>query len=134
MGHRFWARLLDLLLFGPLMYAASLTEGKGLIEVLATVAVFVGWGIYEIALVARFGATLGKMAMRIRVVRVVDGARPTLADAAKRWGSFFGLAAFIPCIGWLLVPLSPTYDKSAREQGWHDRIAHTVVTAGRRRK
>ena len=134
MGHRLGARLIDILVFSPLMGVAGASEDDGrLIEVLTTLAVFVGWGIYEVALLKRYGATLGKMAMRIRVVRVADGGRPTYADAAKRWGSFFGLSAVIPCFGWLLVCLSPTYDKSGREQGWHDRIAHTVVIAVRRK-
>ena len=89
--------------------------------------------IYEIALTAVRGQTLGKMATRILVVRADDLYQPELGRPPS-WGrSFFrwalpGLFGIIPGFGWLvalLCYLSLTWDRE--RQGWHDKLGNTFV-------
>ena len=84
---------------------------------------------YEVAMTALWGRTVGKMVVGARVVRSVDGKRPNIGNAFLRWLAP-GLGALIPFLGGLgalLVLLSPTFDASGRRQGWHDKMASTLV-------
>ena len=87
--------------------------------------------VYETLMLARFGATLGKMAMKIKVVSLETGEAPRLVNAALRF-ALPGLMGIIPIVGGiasLLCWLSPLFDGSGRRQGWHDKVAKTVVIA-----
>jgi len=85
--------------------------------------------LYEILLVAFWGRTVGKMIVGARIIRAVDGMKPNFGNAFLRWLAP-GLGALIPFLGQLgatLVLLSPTFDSSGRRQGWHDKMAGTLV-------
>ncbi|HYI34614.1 MAG TPA: RDD family protein [Glaciibacter sp.] len=89
---------------------------------------------YEIAMVTLWGRTVGKMIVGARIVRTANGKKPNLANAFLRWLTP-GLGALIPFVGGLgalLVLLSPTFDSSGRRQGWHDKMASTLVIAAPR--
>lgn len=88
-------------------------------------------GLYEGAMVAWRGQTLGKMLLRLAVVRRSDGAPPTPAESAVRF--FPWLWLFVPFVGQLLwIVMYLTAIPNHRRQGWHDRAASTlVVVAGR---
>jgi uncharacterized RDD family membrane protein YckC len=64
-------------------------------------------------------ATIGKMAMRLKVTDLV-GRRITLSPATVRYFSKF-LATITPGVGYLMVGLD------RQKQGLHDRIAETLV-------
>ncbi|MFI7010206.1 RDD family protein [Streptomyces sp. NPDC050145] len=82
--------------------------------------------LYEVLMTAFAGGTLGKLAVGIRVLKVDDGRKPGLASALLRW--VIPVVGIFACgIGQLLVYLSPFWDKSGRMQGWHDKVASTVV-------
>ena len=104
--------------------------------------------LYEVALTARSGQTLGKDALSIMVVRHDDGQLPTAAAAFIRWivpavasvaGAVVvamipvpkpqGLEDWVPAAGglvaWMLVYASSMWDADWR--GWHDKAAGTVV-------
>ncbi|MFJ4783073.1 RDD family protein [Streptomyces sp. NPDC088794] len=82
--------------------------------------------LYELLMIAAFGATLGKLAVGIRVVKVDTGQKPGLGSAFIRW--VIPMVGSLACgIGSLLVYLSPFWDKSGRQQGWHDKAASTMV-------
>jgi len=88
--------------------------------------VFVYTIAYDVVLIAVKGATLGKMAMGIKVIREQDGAIPGWGPSALRW--------LIPTVGsmicgliTLLVYISPFFDNTGRFQGWHDKVAKTFV-------
>ncbi|WP_033213382.1 RDD family protein [Kitasatospora phosalacinea] len=91
---------------------------------LAVIAVFLL--IYEWLLVGLAGATIGKMALGLRVVRENDGQHPGLGAGFIRY-ILPVVGAFLCYIGTLLVYLSPFFDNSGKLQGWHDRAAGTVV-------
>jgi uncharacterized RDD family membrane protein YckC len=70
-------------------------------------------------------ATPGKMMLSLQVVDADSGAPLTLAQGIGRYFAYF--ASTIPMgLGFLWV----AFDK--RKQGWHDKLAHTVVIRARR--
>lgn len=69
------------------------------------------------------GQTPGKMLFRIRVVRL-DGVPMTPGIAFLRWAGYHLSSIFL--LGFLWVAVDP------RKQGWHDKIAGTVVIGERR--
>jgi uncharacterized RDD family membrane protein YckC len=86
-------------------------------------AVVVG---YEVLLIATQGATLGKVAMKLRVVQRRDGSLPGWGRAFTRWAvPTLGLLACL--VGELVVYASPLLDGTGYNRGWHDRAAGTVV-------
>ncbi len=102
------------------------------------VALGVMTAIYEIAMTAMKGQTLGKMATRTAVVRAGDlyqadwGRPPSWRSSLFRWGLPTVLSLipglFIPWVGEilaLLCYLSLTWDRD--RQGWHDKAAGTLV-------
>ncbi|MFE7564622.1 RDD family protein [Kitasatospora sp. NPDC057500] len=82
--------------------------------------------LYEWLMVAFVGATLGKMAMGLRVVKESNGQTPGLGGGFIRFIIPI-VGAFLCYIGALLVYLSPFFDNSGKLQGWHDRAAGTLV-------
>ncbi|MGW4382034.1 RDD family protein [Kitasatospora sp. NPDC004531] len=82
--------------------------------------------LYEWLMVGLAGATLGKMALGLRVVRENDGQNPGVGGGFIRF--IIPQVGYVLCgIGLLLVWLSPFFDNSGKLQGWHDRAAGTVV-------
>ncbi|MBB4983522.1 RDD family protein [Streptomyces nymphaeiformis] len=82
--------------------------------------------LYEWLMIALVGATLGKMALGLRVVKENTGGKPGLGGGFIRW-IIPTLGSIVCGIGLLLVYLSPFFDSTGKTQGWHDRAAGTVV-------
>lgn len=82
--------------------------------------------LYEWLMVAFKGATFGKMALGLRVVRESTGQVPGAGGGFIRYIIPI-VGAFLCYIGAVLVYLSPFFDNSGKLQGWHDRAAGTVV-------
>ena len=89
--------------------------------------------LYEVPLTATRGQTLGKMALKIRVVQADNGLVPGWGKSAGRWlvPAIPGLVEFIRPSLWsvgllsFLVYASLTWDKA--RQGWHDKAVKTFV-------
>jgi len=82
--------------------------------------------VYEWLMIALKGATLGKLALGLRVVKVETGEKPGLGAAFIRW--VIPVVGYFACmVGMLVVFLSPLWDKSGRQQGWHDKAAKVMV-------
>ncbi|MET8295399.1 MULTISPECIES: RDD family protein [unclassified Streptomyces] len=82
--------------------------------------------LYEWLMIAFAGATLGKMALGLKVVKENTGQAPGLGGGFIRWIIPI-VGAFLCYIGAVLVYLSPFFDNSGKLQGWHDRAAGTLV-------
>ncbi|MFE9608571.1 RDD family protein [Streptomyces sp. NPDC006012] len=82
--------------------------------------------LYEWLMLSLVGATLGKLAVGIRVVKVDTGRKPGIGSSLIRY-IIPGIGSFVCGIGALIVYLSPFWDKSGRQQGWHDKAASTMV-------
>ncbi|MER7761703.1 RDD family protein [Streptomyces sp. NPDC097619] len=82
--------------------------------------------LYEWLMIAFVGATVGKMALGLKVVKENTGQVPGIGGGFIRW--IIPMVGAIVCgIGQLLVYLSPFFDNSGKLQGWHDRAAGTLV-------
>lgn len=85
---------------------------------------------YETVFVAKFGATVGKLVTGMRVVHEDDAVLPTWRSAAIRAGvPVVGVLFLI--VGLFVVWGSVILDPGYRRQGWHDKLAHTVVVPRR---
>jgi uncharacterized RDD family membrane protein YckC len=68
----------------------------------------------------QYGATLGKILMKIRVVTLSTAQRPLFATALNR-AIFRVISEILFYLGFLWAMLDPT------RQGWHDKTAKTLV-------
>ncbi|MBV9720875.1 MAG: RDD family protein [Mycobacterium sp.] len=109
---------------GDTVYQPS---GAGIATLLGLSAVLMLFGfLYEWLMVGLRGATLGKMAMSIKVVNEYDSEVLGLGGAFVRWLIFF-LGGLACGIGVIVVYLSVFFDSSGRLQGWQDKAAHDLV-------
>jgi uncharacterized RDD family membrane protein YckC len=86
----------------------------------AFVIQFLASMVYNVVFLKRFGATPGKMALRLKVVRA-DGSPLTTGRA---FGRFFGdmLSGMVMCVGYLLV----AFDE-VEKRALHDHLCDTRV-------
>lgn len=125
---RTWAAIIDsillLIIIAPILayiYGDNYWKGESVVQgfwdlllnfVLPAIAIMVFW-IYQ-------SATPGKMATKLTIVDVNTGGQPTTMQFLVRYLGYY-LSA-IPCfLGIIWVGI----DK--RKQGWHDKLAGTVV-------
>jgi len=135
LGLRLVARILDFIIvvavYGTVIIATSYGHRSDLQRGLITGALLSAFVIYEVGGVWRYGATLGKRAVGIEVLNVEAAGRLSLMRSIFRFGLFWIVAVATFGLGGLLVALSPTFDRSGRQQGWHDKVAHGAVFRGR---
>jgi len=144
--HRLGARLLDGLLFVPLklivdatLHTGSNTRGSGAWS-LAQAIPYVAALLYEVVLTWRFGQTLGKRMVGIRVRDVAENRAPTFLRSVAR----VGLVAYLPAallgtwldpgartllnLTWGLV-MAGSVLLRPDGRGYHDLAARTRVVA-----
>lgn len=142
-GQRFVARLVDSLILG-LIWTMALTVTGALAYsmdhpgeqdtakvVLSAVVTFAVYFVYEGAMLAHSGQTLGKKAVRIRVALLSDGDVP----AGRGWfrAATYALPGMlcplvIGTLFWLLNSVWQLWDKPFH-QSLHDKAARTVVVS-----
>lgn len=66
-----------------------------------------------------YGATIGKMVMKLKITRE-DGSKIFYSDALLR-----EIASYLSTVVLFLGYLNVIWD--SKKQGWHDKIAHTIV-------
>lgn len=123
----FWSRigasLIDtvaqLLLLWPIMFLVKSMghSPTNLQELFINVLVPMGITIW---MWGRFGATPGKMAIGAKVLDASTGKPPSARQSVIRYLSYF-VSAIPLGLGFLAIVWSP------KKQGWHDKIANTVV-------
>jgi len=82
-------------------------------------AVVIVTALYFTCFVAVTGQTPGKMVLGLKVVPVEDGIM-TFGMAFLRWVGYI-VSSFFFYLGFVWIAFDP------RKQGWHDKIAGTVV-------
>lgn len=122
---RFFAWIIDGVVIAIVMFilwlaglvGADSVEGFGASDGLVNALVTL---VYYVAMTAAFGATLGKMALGMRVADA-DGNRPGFGAVVMREVVGKTVSALVILIGffWILV--------DDRRQGWHDKIGGTFV-------
>jgi uncharacterized RDD family membrane protein YckC len=136
---RLLARIIDALIIGIpvslLMLPATgalddgyaVTDGGGYLHQLVFLLVYF---VYEGLMLTTRGQTLGKMAMKLRVGMLDNGAIPAGNPGWFR-AAVYSLPQLVPCLGfvfWLVNVLFCTWDKPFR-QCVHDKAAKTVVVS-----
>lgn len=79
--------------------------------------------IYQTFFVMQYGATLGKLAMKIKVIEICTLENPTLISAFNR-AVFRIISEMIFYLGFLWGMFDPS------RQTWHDKTARTLVVNG----
>ncbi|BDZ41261.1 hypothetical protein GCM10025865_05600 [Paraoerskovia sediminicola] len=142
-GRRFVAYLVDGFTVGALVGAVAVAlfaSGVLSVEVVDGVPVpgsgFVVLGLVQLAAFVallvwegRTGRTVGNFALGTRTVRASDVEQqhaPGFGRALVR-ALVVGVAGVVPVIGPVLVLVSPAFDRTGAHQGWHDRLAGTLV-------
>jgi len=139
MVQRFLARFIDWMIFLiPLLILTPTSGGAGtttgtetdpltLGDTLRLLGMLLTIAVYEVVLTAHWGNTLGKRLLRLKVVRRRDGGPVGWGTALLRWVVQF--IAWVPglILGAVILYLSPFWDSTGRRQGWHDKLAGTVV-------
>lgn len=136
-GQRIGARAIDWLLLMASALIIGLVSVAGDPEgdpptwaVLATIGVVF---FYESLLVAFRGQTIGKMLLGIEIVRLADGARPSLFTAALRVVPIVALLVLLQQFSYIaMVFLYFTAAFMKHNRGVLDVMAGTVVIQGRR--
>jgi uncharacterized RDD family membrane protein YckC len=136
-GRRLVARIIDALIIGiPMSLLLWAITGDRDYDTasssnyLQQAAIIIVYFVYEGAMLSARGQTLGKMAMRIRVAMLENGAVPHGSPGWFRAG-VYSLPELLPCFGfifWLVNVLNCTWDKPYR-QCLHDKAARTVVVS-----
>ena len=123
----FWARALAFLLDAVIVTVIAvpiLVLGFGVQEIPTEdsweLLAFFAIAAAVIAFWRAFGATPGKIALGLKIVDAASGARPSLGRLALRFLGYF-VSAFPLYLGFLWAALD------RRKQGWHDKIARTIV-------
>jgi len=128
---RFWATVIDTLIFTlwsiPLMYTiygdSLLTEPKW---IMGPADVLINWVVPTVAVILLWRnrqATIGKMAFRAKIVDAKTGGVPSTRQDIIRYFGY--LISLLPLgLGFLWVAFDP------RKQGFHDKLAGTVVVRG----
>jgi uncharacterized RDD family membrane protein YckC len=111
-------------------YGRTTTESSGM----GAAAIWIGYFtwiaicvFYEWLMTASKGATLGKMAVGIKVVNETTGQVLGHGPAFVRTFVPFIAGAVLCCVPGLVFYMSPLFDSSGRLQGWHDKFAHDLV-------
>ncbi|MBN2816689.1 MAG: RDD family protein [Campylobacterales bacterium] len=76
--------------------------------------------VYQTFFLTQYGATLGKIAMKIRVIEIRTLKNPTLASSLNR-AIFRVISEMLFYLGFIWAFFEPS------RQGWHDKTAKTLV-------
>lgn len=136
-GRRLLARIVDGLIIGIPVYAITWGfwgaydyrsgYGQGFAEGVIYAVVYL---VYQVLMLTRYGQSLGKKLLKVRVGMLADGTNPSTAAALKR-ESVYALVPIIPCCGsifWIVEVLWCTWDKPYR-QCLHDKAGQTIVVS-----
>jgi len=125
---RLWASFLDTILTiivtYPLLiavYGWGYIESRALVE--GPIDLVLSWMLPSAAIIVFWiycSATPGKMAIGARIVDSASGRQPTQWQFVKRYIGYF-LSSIPLCWGFIRAAFDP------RKQGWHDKVAGTVV-------
>ena len=116
----FWKRVLAYAIDNLLIYALFwLIPGIDMDNSWVNILIFLTWTAYFVWMVGTYGATIGKMILKMKIVKE-NGKPLTYSDALLR-----ELASYLSVLALGLGYFSIGWDP--RKQGWHDKIAKTLV-------
>lgn len=84
-----------------------------------------GWVVFQWLWEAKKGKTLGNVLLGLRTTNMDGHPAGPLAIFLRLL--IVSVSSIVPTIGPLLVVLSNAWDGNGKRQGWHDKVAHTLV-------
>ncbi len=125
---RFAAALIDGLTLGvPLTLPVLISHDAAAIFVALA---WIGVALFDLLLLARYGQTIGKRALRIRIVRN-DGTQAGLTRLVLLRIGVMGLIGLVPIVGTLVQLADPLVIFGQQRRCLHDFIADTKVVVMR---
>ena len=129
---RVWAALIDtflvMLITMPIIGALYGWEYSAIDAPFRPTEFLITWILPAILVITCWriwAATPGKMAIGARIVDAVSGGKPSTGQLIGRYLAYY--VSIVPfCLGLIWVGFDP------RKQGWHDKLAHTVVVRSKR--
>jgi uncharacterized RDD family membrane protein YckC len=128
---RLWASLIDTVLLGilliPMLMAIYENYWSSTRLIQGPADFLLSWLLPAVLVVlfwVKRQATPGKMATTLYIVDASSGLKPTAKQWAIRYAGYY-LSALPLCLGFIWVAFD------ARKQGWHDKLAGTVVLHGK---
>ncbi len=136
-GTRLAAQLLDglaaIVIGIPILVGALIGALVGGDEAASTLAIvgmvvgFIAFAFYQLRLLAAEGQTIGKRAMKIRIVDIADGTNPGFARTFFVRGVVTGIIGAIPGVGPLFAMVNILFIFRDDRRCIHDHLAKTVV-------
>ncbi|PKO85761.1 MAG: hypothetical protein CVU18_18420 [Betaproteobacteria bacterium HGW-Betaproteobacteria-12] len=130
---RIFAYLIDLsigvvaLLFAKLLLSKSPDNVLAILSVFVSLAIVLGVIAYQAVLLSSTGQTIGKRAMRLRIVTFSEASNPGFAKAVLiRWW-LISLLCTIPYLGWMFWLADGLFMFRQERRCLHDLIADTKV-------
>ena len=118
----FWKRVLAYIIDTFVIYIPfRMIPGIDMNDTWVNVIMIVAWTAYFVWMVGAYGATIGKMVVKLKIVKE-NGKRVTYSDALLRELASY-LSFIVLGIGYFSIGWDP------KKQGWHDKIAKTIVVA-----
>jgi uncharacterized RDD family membrane protein YckC len=119
---RFWATMVDSLILLAVSLPLLIPFYDSLsVNVLVSWVLPAAWAVW---FWSKKGASPGKMALSLQVLDARTGDIPTLKQSIGRYLAYFvAMLPFFLGIFWVIF--------DARKQGWHDKLAGTVVVRKR---
>ena len=125
---RYYQRVLDLYNQAQANPTLTLDTQTETLAFEALLVFYIVYFVYETLQLGAWGRTLGKLALRIRVIDALTGAKPSWGRASGR-AAIFTLIPVVPTAGSIFVLLDVVWqlwDRPLR-QCLHDKAARTVV-------
>ncbi len=105
--------------FGSIVMTGDIPLGIGLFAAVYIVTTLLTGMLYFIWFHGTVGQTPGKILFRLRVIQI-SGDNMTFGVAFLRWAGWF-VSALVFLLGFIWIAFD------GRKQGWHDKIAATLV-------
>lgn len=142
-GRRFGAFLIDTIIVGIVSFIIGMLFGQSTTELtvgtqlLLSLISIVLWFAYRVGMETSRGATLGKMALGMKVVDT-DGRNLTAQNSFMRnvWYLVSSVVSIVPFIGWLFslavyIAVGVTISRDPYKQSYADKWGHAYVVNAR---
>jgi uncharacterized RDD family membrane protein YckC len=139
-GRRFLAALVDGAVIGVVTWivlmiglagaggisALLMNQNAMLVPQLISGVLLLGYWLGVSAWEGKTGKTVGNLVCKIRTVDAAGHGPIGFGRAFVRW-LIVGLGSLVCLVGEILVLVSPAFDGGGKRQGWHDKVARSVV-------
>ncbi|WP_255311379.1 RDD family protein, partial [Streptomyces viridosporus] len=139
-ARRTLARIIDMVLVGLVVWLLTwpfgigeynvdgndVNVGNSLWQSFVAAVLFIA---YDTFMTARFGQTLGKRWLKLRVANLSDGATPSVQTSLLRAAVLWLPFAFCCACVWIVITGGWSFFDRPYKQGLHDKAARTVVVS-----